>query len=214
MSTVVTYNYNCSFNFSMSIQAPVNARQTRASLEAALQSTMPSVAAQKFADGFAGVEGHWFRVNSTTVTLTSFSETPPIPRIPIYTYLIVGTCITNVDTDIADAKKELSPQNWWLIFLGVVATICLALVGLPTLATLLLVVVVCAATYESLTNTTTGAITTIGHDLGSMILVMGILAVSALGIYALFFTKTGQKAASKGYEMGRRGYRAVRGRLK
>lgn len=215
MSTIKTYNYNCLFNFTTSIHAGMNDRQTQANVLQGLQATMAKVAAAKFADGFAAIPNHWFKVNSTIVTMTSFKESAPGPGWWLgidnyWTYDVTGTVVTNVDTDIADPKQELSPQNWWVIFLGVVAAIALACVGLPMLSVLVLTIVALSATAESLINTTTGALTTVGSNAGSVIVVLGILSVVGLAIYALFFTKTGEKATRKGYQAAKQTYRKAR----
>lgn len=226
--SVQTFNYNINHNFDIVFNAPANSPQmTQAQAQTGIQnSTIPETVNQQFIQEFAKqLSGHYFRVNNTTVTVTSLSiQVAANPNYGVnWTYEAKGSFVTNFDTDIADPSVPASTNTLLAVvigILGIIGGIFLAATGVGALVlgiyfvglTISCTVLVCSDAFNSMVNTSTGAITQLGSNAGSLILTLAILGVAALGIYAMFFTKKGKQATSKAYKTARGAYRKVRGR--
>lgn len=161
--------------------------------------------------------GHWFKLVSIATTFTS-GKSSVVYGFPLPTWAVdfTGTTVVTFQTDVADPLAHNSPQLQQIIidsfeqliaYLGDHPQIVVAIVAAGILTWLAI----------SLIKTGTQAIQAVGQTIssvggapGSAAIALGILAVAGLAVYALFFTRQGKKATSKGYQLGRRAYRKIR----
>lgn len=211
--SVQTYNYEAHLNWKWhdSVSNPL-AIPTEETVKAQLTTDLQTAFLAEFAAKLAAA-GHWYKMDNVVTTFTKYTGTWGFPApLPPFFIDVEGTTVIYFETDVKDATAHASPQLWQIIQ-DSIGQIAAWLGAHPEVVVAIFLAGFFTVLYLSLVNTTTGAIQTLGSNIGSLAITLGILAVAGIAIYALFFTATGRKAASKGYETARRGYRAVRERL-
>lgn len=209
--SVETYPYEAHFKWKWHKVVDVWAIEPKETVIAKLQEDFKTAYRSSVIDMLTR-EGHWFRFDDVVTSITDYrgGYTFGFP-IPGYAYDVEGETVIFFQSDIKDATAHNSPQLWegvkdviWsiLYYLAKHPAIIVTILALGTLTILAI----------WLMNTGTGSIQRLGENLGSLLITLGILAVVGLGIYALFFTGSGKKAGTKGYQLARRGYHAVRRR--
>jgi hypothetical protein len=209
--SVQTYTYEAHFKWKFQKSFNAWAIQDETTVKANLTNDFKTAFLSSFAAKMAGT-GHWYKMDDVKTTFSSYSSTWVAGLPPFLSVNIEGETVIYFESDVQDASAHASPQLWQAVQ-DVITNVLKYLAAHPEVVVVLLAAGILTILAVWLINTATGAINRLGGDIGSLVITLGILSVVALGIYALFFTKTGQKAASKGYETARRGYRAVRRRL-
>lgn len=207
--SVQTYPYEAHFTWKWHRSVDIWAIENNDVIKAKLIADMKTAFLSQFAEKLAA-EGHWFRLDDvlTNITKLTAGYVVGIP-IPAYAYDVEGETVIYFQSDIKDATAHGSSQLWQMVkesILQIIAwlgdhpqiVVALVAVGILTILTVWLI------------NTGTGAIQTLGSNVGSTVITLGILVVLGLGIYALFFTKSGSRAGTKAYQLGRRAYRKAR----
>jgi hypothetical protein len=209
--SVQTYVYEAHFKWKWYRSFDAWAVQDEATVKANLTSDYETALRAMLAEKMSQT-GHWYKFNNVTTTFTSYTSswTLPLP-LPMLNVDVTGESIVFFESDVKDASAHGSPQLWQIIYEGI-QQLFAWLGDHPQIVVALLAVGVLTILAIWLINTTTGAILSLGSNAGALILSLGILAVAGLGIYALFFTKTGARVGRKGYQLGRRAYHRVRGR--
>lgn len=225
------YTYEAHFTWKWHKTCDIYAIPDRPTVENGLQSDFKTAFLSSFAAQLSQT-GHWYKMDDVKTTISSYSTgyTLPSPILPYFNIDVQGETVIYFETDIADATAHNSPGLWDTVQ-QLIQSVIKYLAANPAIVVIILVGGVLTILYMSLINTTTKAVQDVGKTLqdvgsniGAAVIVLGVLTVSALGIYALFFTKGGERVTSKGLEFGekatrkgyqtaRRGYHAVRERL-
>jgi hypothetical protein len=209
--SVQTYPYEAHFKWKWHKDVDVWAIENKETVSAKLQADFKTAFLAQFAETLSA-EGHWYRLDDVVTNITDYrgGYTFGFP-VPGYAYDVEGETVIFFQSDIKDASAHNSPQLWQVVqdaiwsvihYLALHPGIVVAIVALGILTILSIWLI----------NTGTGAILSLGSNVGSALITLGILVVVGLGIYALFFSKGGRKAGRKTYQVGRRAYRAVRRR--
>jgi hypothetical protein len=209
--SVQTYGYEAHFKWKWHKSFDPWAIQDKETVIANLIADMKTAFMAQFAETLTK-EGHWYRLDDVSTNITKYDASWGLPLpLPPLNVDVEGESTVFFQSDIKDASAHNSPQLWqevqnaiWSIihyitthpYIGVI----LLAAGYLTILTIWLI------------NTLTGAINDLAKNPFSFALTLGILAVVGLGIYALFFTKSGRKAGTKTYQLGRRAYRKVKRR--
>jgi Tfp pilus assembly protein PilV len=218
--SVQTYNYNLRFSYTGQVKLAGYGESKVVASD--FQTLMNQQAVSQLQQKLGTMAGHWLKVNSIQ---SNVSAGEPHYNVPwdfwnaAWLCEVQGTTVINFDTDIADPTAHASPQ----LLQGLqdfISKLLQYLMQHPEIVVavgvIIIVVVSLHQVSSDLTNTATGvsnALAQIGSNIGATIITVGILAIAGLTIYAVFFTQTGRKAGSKGYQTARRGYHAVRERL-
>jgi len=164
--------------------------------------------------------GHWYKFDDINTTIKSSTGGYVFGLPPIWRVNTTGETIIHFESDVQDASIHNSPGLWEVVQTAI-QQIIQYLGQHPEIVVGMIIVAGLTIVYIQMVNTTTKAaqdigktLQDVGSNIGAAVIVLGVLAVAGLGIYALFFTGTGRKAASKGYQTATRGYSAVRRRLK
>jgi hypothetical protein len=208
MSTQI-YTYEAHFKWKWDKHFDAWATQDEATVKANLTADFKTAFMARFAAEMA-VAGHWFKFDDCQTQFTAYwsdwSVPLPLPMLHVHAE---GETTIFFETDVKDALAHGSPQLWQLVK-DCIGSIIYYLTQHPEIAVLLLAVGVLTILAVWLINTVTRAIQGLGGDTGSLVITLGILAVVGIAVYALFFTRTGEKASSKGYQISRRAYHRVR----
>jgi hypothetical protein len=206
--SITTTSYEARFDWTMECNKS-GQDAAQADLEAELFPKLVTIANEKFSEALNKETGHWYRIGRVVSKITNFKLL--INYYGLRKYSVAGQTSVFFDSDISDPLAQHSPQLAESIMIAIYA-IAAFISANATLFLLIVLVVAFTIGVATLINVGTGAIIQLGEHLGSLIITLAILGFGALAIYALFFTKRGRKATSKGYQLARRGYRAVRRR--
>jgi hypothetical protein len=194
--SVQTYPYEAHFKWKWHKTCDPWAIPSKETVEAQLTSDFKTAFLAEFAETLTK-EGHWYSLTDVTTTFTKYEGSWGIPLpVPPFYIDVEGETVISFQTDIKDASAHSSPQLWEAVKEAIFGII--EYIGVhPEIGVILLAAGVLTILTIWLINTGTGAILSLGSSAGPFVLTLGILGIAALGIYALFFTKKGQKARSK-----------------
>jgi hypothetical protein len=204
------YTYEAHFQWKWDKQFDAWATQDEATVKASLTQGFKTAFLAEFAAKMA-TAGHWFKFDDCTTTFSKYGSDWTLGPLPVLHVHAEGETVIYFESDVQDATAHNSPQLWQIIYEGI-QQVFAWLGDHPEIAVGLLVLGVLVVLAVWLINTVTNAIQTLGSNAGSLAIVLGVLFVTGLGIYALFFTKGGRRAASRGVQTARRAYHRVRRR--
>jgi hypothetical protein len=194
--SIQTYGYEAHFKWKWHKTCDPWAIPSKETVEAQLTSDFKTAFLAEFAETLTK-EGHWYSLTDVTTTFTKYEGSWGIPLpVPPFYIDVEGETVISFQSDIKDASAHNSPQLWEEIKEAIwdIAHY----IGLhPEIGVLLLTAGVLTILAIWLINTITGAILSLGSNIGASVLTLGILGIMALGIYALFLTKKGKKTRSK-----------------
>lgn len=189
---VQIYTYEAHFDWKW--HKNVNAWEIpdRPTVEAQLKADFQTAFLAEFAAKIAAA-GHWYKMDRVETTITKYSGTWgfPLPLPISFNIDVEGTTTIFFETDIKDATAHASPQLWQVIKDCIYSVIhWLALH--PSVVVVLLATGFLTILYIMLVNTTTGAISKLGEEPGSIIIVLGILG--ALVAYFYYSSKSRKRS--------------------
>lgn len=209
--SVQTYPYEAHFKWKWHKPFDAWAVQDKDTVIANLKTDMKTAFMAQFAETLTR-EGHWYRLDDVSTNITKYEASWGLPLpFPQLNVDVEGETTVFFQSDIKDASAHNSPQLWEEVK-NAIWSIVHYLTTHPGIIVILVTAGILTILAIWLINTGTGAILTIGSNLGALILTLSLLGVGAFALYALFFTRTGRKAGAKGYHVARRTYRAVRRR--